>query len=78
MILQLSVISRKKFVTTHGNDKHASNLPHSCRNSSEGSDEDTVESTDLASNSPPDMFSKMTSSLDIRDAISFAPAILSC
>jgi hypothetical protein len=57
---------------------HTSNLLHSCRNSSEVSDEDTVDSTDLASNSPTDMFSKITSSLAIRDAISFAPAILSC
>lgn len=57
---------------------HASNLLHSCRNSGEGSEEDTVDSTDLASNNPTAMFSKITSSLAIREAISFAPAILSC
>lgn len=67
-----------EFVATQGEDMHASNLRQSCCNSREGSDEDMVESTDLASNSPTDMFSKITSSLAISDAMSFAPAILSC
>lgn len=82
MIPQLNEIFcnklEKKFVATHGEDMHASNLQHSCCNSGEGSDEDMVESTDLACNSPTDMFSKIISSLAISDAISFAPAILSC
>jgi len=67
-----------EFVATQGEDMHDSNLRHSCCNSREGSDEDMLESTDLASNSPTDMFSKITSSLAISDAMSFAPAILSC
>ncbi|RZC20585.1 hypothetical protein D0Y65_007108 [Glycine soja] len=64
--------------STHGEDMHASNLRHSCCNSGEGSDEDMVESKDLACNSPTDMFSKIISSLAMSDAISFAPTILSC
>ncbi|KAI4348719.1 hypothetical protein L6164_009406 [Bauhinia variegata] len=68
----------RKHVTSHGADRHASNFLHICCSSSEGSDKDTVESIDLASTSPPDMLSKIKSSLPRRDAISFAPPNLSC
>ena len=48
MIPQLNEIFcnklEKKFVATHGEDMHASNLRHSCCNSGKGSDEDMVES----------------------------------
>lgn len=61
----------------HEESKHWSIFWQICWTSIEGSKEDIPESTSLASSSPPEIHSKIGSSLDMRDIISLAPAILS-
>jgi len=56
---------------------HANSLAQTSRTSREGSDKDALDRTDLASSNPSEMFSSITSSLAISDAISFAPASFS-